>query len=147
MQSQVIVSNGSFETNMKDWTNKIENNAVASFKISDEDFKSGKYALQININEQNSNTKGAKSIHVISTLSKNKNYILTFYAKAKNSNAKISTLIKGTNFVEQSYIIGKDWEKYTWQFTATDSNAELQFIYGTNTTYYIDDVSIEENNS
>lgn len=143
-QSHIMIANGSFEEETKGWTNKTENGSKASFLVSKENTVDGTSCLLVDVKKLTLDSSSIRSTHEINSLTKENRYILTFYAKAKSDHAFIQTMIQQNDSLVKSFRLSSSWEKYAFEFISNETDPILQFVYNTKTTYYIDNIQIEE---
>jgi hypothetical protein len=142
-----IVSNGSFEDSLHDWLFKVKGTAAATYSILDSSYKDGIKSILVNVTKAGALDDISVS-HKDVTLKAAHIYMVRFWAKVKNNNAKMRLMLSGSKTLTYDYQLYTGWEQYQFAFKATDAKTQLSFFYQTQTQYIIDKIEIlDENNN
>lgn len=141
------ISNGSFESDLQDWTFSTVGTASATYSFVDTLHKDGVKALFVNVAGTGKSTD-IRLVHKATPLTVGKTYIIRFWAKAKKSSAKMQLAVKGTKTLLYDYKLYTGWEEFQFAFKAQSASASIGFLFQTATQYVIDHVELlDENNS
>ncbi|MEP6681603.1 MAG: T9SS type A sorting domain-containing protein [Parafilimonas sp.] len=145
---QKIISNGSFESDMKDWIFSTQGSAQATSNIIDSIHKDGLKTMLVNVATQG-NVNDIKLQHNTVALNAGHVYLVHFWARADKRSAQMRLVVNGsTKTLPYDYKLYTSWEEFQFAFKAADANAVIGFNFTTATNYFIDKVEIlDENNS
>lgn len=153
--SPTLLANGGFENDLNNWTTAT-GNGTATFSITTATNyeHGGSKALAVNITDKgNSNSVTLSSGQL--NLSDTGTYMLRFWAIAQQRNALLDVNLKGatTNNTCHYQIYNRfdntqnGWQMYQYCFKVTESPVTLQMNFNTNTTYYLDDIEVIDENT
>ncbi len=141
-----VLSNGSFENGMDGWQNLAENGGNAIYELNSEKPYVGNYSLKVDVRYFGENPWDLQSIHDFDS-SKNKTYMLTFYAKAKKDNKKVIVQIqknKENIYIPKEFVLTRFWKRYQWIFKASSDDMQLAFQHVDKGVFEFDQISISK---
>ncbi len=123
------IPNGGFEFGLDGWINLKENGGKAIYGITKNAPKEGTKCLRVLVEKFGDNPWDLQSFRSIK-VKKNKNYKVSFYAKAGGRNKKVKIQIQDHPreiYIPFEFNVGSmnTWEKYEFDFTAESSSMEL----------------------
>jgi hypothetical protein len=141
-----ILSNGGFESGMTGWTNTLSSGGAATFSITTTSPHSGTNALQVAVTNAGTSSTSVETMHSAFTASSSSTYVLQFWAHSDLNYAKLQMRMQGGATFNISYDTSNlGWQLYRYSFKASGS-VSLAFDFQSVTNYYIDDISIIDQN-
>lgn len=143
-----ILTNGGFESELKDWKTSIGNGA-ATFGTTTNPYHTGNKAIKVVVTNKGGKNK-IKLKHKQFTIDTAGTYELRFWALADikdallNINVKTATSANGCTYKISNRFdnTANGWQMYHYTFKVGQSPLTLEINFNTNTTYYLDDVEI-----
>ncbi len=143
---QKVISNGSFEDSLKDWTFTVASGASAATNIIDSVHKDGIKSFVVNVSKASVLNPVTLS-HTVFPLSVGHTYLVRFWAFSKKNSAPMQLNLAGNKTLPYDYKLYTGWQEYQFAFKASDPSVALSFLFQSATTYTIDKVDIlDENN-
>ena len=145
---QKLVTNGSFEDSLKDWSFVVTTPATATARLVDTLHKDGIKELSVNVTKTGSST-AVRLTHKAFALSTGHVYMVRFWAFSDKNSAKMLLALKGNGGKQltYSYKLYTGWQEYQFAFKAFQPNVALHFLFQTAASYNIDKIEIlDENN-
>ncbi len=144
-KSTSMIDNGGFEEGFADWTNVVDGEGKADFKLNRRSPYQGESSMKVTLLKPGKNLWDVQSLKEIN-VKKNKTYRLTFYARSVG-NKKVKVQVQDDSkkiYKSTTFNAGFEWEKFSWDFTAVSSEMQLAIHHiGLGTVEY-DSIKIEQ---
>jgi hypothetical protein len=155
LPAQPFFCNGDFELGLDDWTQTINNGAVASMSIALSQAQSGMQSAMILLNTSGSSNGSVQLSSCKTDIVKDSSYTVSFWVKGSSADLNfnaISSLGSApfTSFSSNSYKTSNIWQEYCYTFSHDSTIIsdvrllKLQFLDPG--TYFIDNVTVNSPN-
>lgn len=136
-----LITNGSFEDSLKDWTFVVNAPAAATTSLPDSVHQDGTKSLVVAVTKTGV-PSAVRLTHKAFALTVGKTYMVRFWAYAKNNSAKMQLALKGNKTLTYDYKFYTGWREYQFAFKAAQPNVTLNLLFQTATVYTVDKVEI-----
>jgi hypothetical protein len=148
---QPFFCDGDFESGLDDWTQTINNGAVASISISPSQAQSGLQSAMVLLNTPGTSNGSVQLSSCKTDIVKDSVYTVSFWVKGSNENLNFNAIsalgsAPFTAFSSNAYLTSNLWQEYCYTFThdstiiADVRLLKLQFLDPG--TYFIDNATI-----
>ena len=150
---QPIVCDGDFETDLSNWTQTINNGAIASMSITPSDAQNGLQSALILVNTIGSTTGSIQLTSCKTDVVKDSTYYLSFWMKGSVNNLEFNAITSFssppyTALSANSFTTYDQWTEYCYSFshdsTILDDIRLLKLQFLDAGTYHLDYVNVYE---
>ena len=148
---QPFVCDGDFETDLSNWTQTINNGAIASMSITPSDAQNGLQSAMILVNTIGSTTGSIQLTSCKTDVVKDSTYYLSFWMKGSVNNLEFNAITSFasppyTALSANSFTTYDQWTEYCYSFshdsTILDDIRLLKLQFLDAGTYYLDYVNV-----
>lgn len=141
--AQNLVDNGDFEKDYDHWSRLTGNNGSMTFYSLDlSTVHNGAQSMRVSTKAIGQKPWDNQLIHKGFYPTKGDEYTLSFFAKSREGAVEMKAVMQNTTYSEQTYTIGTEWTKYTWEFKAAEEFLQLKFFFTALGTIFLDDITI-----
>ena len=111
-QAQNLLTNGGYENGYTGWNNLVGGGGIATYSISTTDKYEGNQAMKVAVSKAATNAWDIQSLGSSLSLSLNKKYIVSLYAKSETNGAKLNIVLQNSGYWSKSITLTTIWTKY-----------------------------------